>query len=426
MLKLRREVHRLKSKGYTEAIDMWSMGVITLCLLTGDAIISFEELQTMSQVDVTEKLATANHDYPQWRHLNFHGKDFVKRLLVLEPQKRMTAKEAMNHDWFRKPERIAAELDKLYERATIFWSKRSNSIGIIEELQDVVGIEESQSYKGDNARRAPAMKMIPDAGSPYFSLERHLQPAGARTRSILRSKRKRILAELKEADSQFLVNPAQLEHNSMAINTRPKKSLPLRRKKSATDMGRSSPPILRPIEPSLTSSAIRNTLAAQPGLPTDTEAKRRESTMVISWKATMQGLNITATEVTESGKYETTGLMSANILRRPQFPTRTDLGIKQVDANDLFGTAPIEIKAAEAAEAAHAAYEDMYESFPYSQEVANPEDTLERPTKLLARGYTFSPEERELYDEAAKDLPKLSTAKAFSQAIAKRRELKSS
>jgi hypothetical protein len=97
-----------------------------------------------------------------------------------------------------------------------------------------------------------------------------------------------------------------------------------------------------------------------------------------------------------------------------------------VDANDLFGTVPIEIKAAEAAEAAQAAYEDMDESFSFSQEAASEDETIERPTKLLARSYTFSLEERELYDEAAKDLPKLSTAKAFSQAIAKRKQQKRS
>lgn len=403
---------------------MWSMGIITLCLLTGDAFISFEELQTMNQSGITAKLATASGDYPQWRHLNFHGKDFVKRLLVLEPLKRMMAKEAVNHDWFRKPARIALELDKLYERATVFWSQRSNYIGIIEDLPDVIGPEDGQSTKRDGSRSKSAGKRVPDAASPYFSLDRHLQPKGARTRSILHSKRKRILEELKEADSQFLANPTQLKNSLEITNTRRKTSFPLSRKKAAIGISQSTAPLPRPPEPSLASTPIKITLSSRPGRPADVESRKRKPIMNNALGAHMNGRKLATTEGTESGEAET--LISANTPRCRKLTPETGLSMRQVNANDLFGTIPIEIKAAKDAEAAHAAYDEMYESFTYIEDGGSEDDALKRPAKLVARSYTFSLEERELYDEAARDLPKLSTAKAYSTAIKKRKQLKGS
>jgi hypothetical protein len=404
---------------------MWSLGIITLCLLTGDAFISFEELQDMSQADIAVKLAEASRDYPQWRHLNLQGKDFIKKLLVLEPLKRMTAKDAVNHDWFRKPARVALELDKLYERSIVFWSKRSNHIGIVEDLPNVVP-EKAQPEKGSNARRKSSHQRIPDAASPYFGLERHLHPRGARSRSRLYSQRKRLLAELKEADTQFIVTMAQPKQDIVPKVARPEKSFRLQNEDFPIDMSDSAPPILRPIEPSSTGTAITMSLAARSRQPTDTAPRRRISVTSNSLVANRKGQRMSIIEGPESGDGEAQSGNVANKARHRQPSAKTGPFIRQVDANDLFGTIPIEIKAAEAAEAAHAAYDDLFQSFLDNEDEEMADDSAERPAKPLTRSYILSQDDRELYDEAAKDLPKLSTAKAFSQAIAKRKQLKGS
>jgi serine/threonine protein kinase len=405
---------------------MWSLGIITLCLLTGDPFISFEELQDLNQTDIAVKLAQTGRNYPQWRHLNLQGKDFIKRLLVLEPLRRMTAKEAVDHEWFRKPTRIAVELDKLYERSIVFWSKRLSHIGIVEDLPDVLpdvsGRKNFLSNKANNVHRKVAQKRIPEAASPYFGLDRHLHPRGARTKSSLHSQRKRILAELKEADSQFIDSTTRPEEGMAVKLGRFKSSSHLQREDLATDMSSSSTPILRPKEPSSTSGAVRTTLASRPGRPATGEP--RGGTNTISG-ANMSGPQRAVVEAPES-EGDTNNAISANKPRRRTSSPKTGLGIRQVDGNDLFGTIPIEIKAAEAAEAEHAAYDDLFQSFLDREDEEMYDDFAEIPVKPLTSGYTLSQDDREMYDEAAKDLPKLSTAKAFSEAIAKRKMLKGS
>lgn len=409
---------------------MWSLGIITICLLTGDPFISFEELQDLSQADIAVKLAEAGRDYPQWRHLNLQGKDFIRKLLVLEPLKRMTAKEAVNHEWFRKPTRIAVELDKLYERSIVFWSQRSNHIGIVEDLPDalldVSGRKMGQSNKANNAHQNSAQERIPDAASPYFGLERHLNPRGARTKSSRYSQRKRILAALKEGDSQFIDSTAQPEYGIVANPERLKSPFRLQNKDSATEMRDSIPPILQPTELSFTNSAVKTKRATRPGH--STAGKPTKGTSITS---NIIGVNVSGeqkapVEVSESEDEASDSARFANKPRRRTTSAKTGLSIRHVDANDMFGTIPIEIKAAEAAEAENAAYDDLFHSYLDGEDEEMEDHSAERPAKPLARSYTLSQDDREMYDEAAKDLPKLSTAKAFSQAIAKRKQLKDS
>jgi len=372
---------------------MWSLGIITLCLLTGDPFISFEELQDLNQTDIAVKLAQASRNYPQWRHLNLQGKDFVKRLLVLEPLRRMTAKEAVDHEWFRKPTRIAVELDKLYERSIVFWSKRLSHIGIVEDLPDVLsdasGRKKSQLNKANDVHRKVAHKRIPEAASPYFGLDRHLHPRGARTKSSLHLQRKRILAELKEAESQFIDSMARPEQVMAAKLAKSKSSSRLQKEGLATDMSGSTTPVLRPKESSSTSRAVRTELTSRPGRPTAGEPRRGTSITSTISGVNMSGQQKAVVEALES-KGDTNNATSANKPRRRTSSPKAGLSIKQVDGNDLFGTIPIEIKAAEAAEAEHAAYDDIFQSFLDGEDEEMYDDSAEILVKPLTSGYTLT------------------------------------
>jgi hypothetical protein len=392
--------------------------------LTGNPFISFEELQDMNQADIAIKLSQASHDYPPWSQ---QGKDFIKKLIVLEPLKRMTAKEAVDHDWFRKPTRIAVELDKLYERSLVFWSKRPNYIGIVEDLPDVlpkvVRPKKVLSNKGSNAHRKLAHKKIPDATSPYFSLERHLHPCGAHTKSSLYSQRKRMLEDLKDAGSPFIDTTKQPERGAVTKLARLKSPSRLQREEFDTDMTGITSPIRRPTEPSFTDTGIE-TLTSRLRRPIFTVLKGR-SIANNGLGAGTDGMQSAIPERPADEYDKRHDEISANKARRRQPSPETGSGIRQVDACDLFGTIPIEIKAAEAAEAERAAYDD-FQSFLDNEDEEMEYCSVESPPNTQTRSYSISQDDREMYDEAAKDLPKLSTAKAFSQAIAKRKQLKES
>jgi serine/threonine protein kinase len=409
---------------------MWSLGILTLCLLTGDAPITFEELQKMSQDDVAALLVHSTHFHPQWRDVNVHGKDFVRKLLVLDPGKRMTAKEAIQHDWFRKPAKVAAGLDSLYERANKFWSKRPSSRDIIEELVNITELR----------IRNPMPVKIPDAtASPFFSLDRHIQSSGTLTRTDLQSNRRRLLEGLKEADSHFVDALKQVPASTTAKPKTKAKS-----------------PLL-PLLPLRTKSSI---------------GKINDDSLLILTTRKRRSIPEDTTNEEAAGKDS-----RRTKLRRLESESSNDWVVKEVDANDMFGT-PIELRAAEAAEAA---YDDLSPHYPFQDEpdtdlsvlphtylregpsppetcldelspnnpfslgkevnerpslpesfdelsphfqsslvTAIVEDSLERPS--LPRSYTITEEDRELHDEVVKQLPKVTTAKAFSHAIAQKKK----
>src|SRR5436190_367624 len=84
-----------KKTGHGKPVDIWAMGVITYFLLCGytpfDRESDFEEMQAI----LTAKYSFEPADY--WRGVSDHAKDFIRCCLTVDPNKRMTAHEALSH-----------------------------------------------------------------------------------------------------------------------------------------------------------------------------------------------------------------------------------------------------------------------------------------------------------------------------------------
>ncbi|KAI1097845.1 calcium/calmodulin-dependent protein kinase type I [Jackrogersella minutella] len=84
-----------KKTGHGKPVDIWAMGVITYFLLCGytpfDRDTDFEEMQAILNADYSFQPA----EY--WRGVSDHAKDFIRRCLTVDPNKRMTAHEALSH-----------------------------------------------------------------------------------------------------------------------------------------------------------------------------------------------------------------------------------------------------------------------------------------------------------------------------------------
>lgn len=76
--------------------DMWSVGVITFCLVTGKS-----PFQRSHELEIKEAIYDAKYHYPNnlVDRLSSEVKDFISKLLVVESEKRMTAKDALLHPW---------------------------------------------------------------------------------------------------------------------------------------------------------------------------------------------------------------------------------------------------------------------------------------------------------------------------------------
>jgi calcium/calmodulin-dependent protein kinase I len=84
-----------KKTGHGKPVDIWAMGVITYFLLCGytpfDRDNDFEEMQAILNADYS----FLPIDY--WRAVSDHAKDFIRKCLTIDPNKRMTAHEALSH-----------------------------------------------------------------------------------------------------------------------------------------------------------------------------------------------------------------------------------------------------------------------------------------------------------------------------------------
>lgn len=97
-----------KKTGHGKPVDIWAMGVITYFLLCGytpfDRDTDFEEMQAILNADYSFQPA----DY--WRGVSSHAKDFIRRCLTVDPNRRMTAHEALSHA-FVAPWNLGADAD---------------------------------------------------------------------------------------------------------------------------------------------------------------------------------------------------------------------------------------------------------------------------------------------------------------------------
>ena len=122
---------KINTNGYTKAVDLWSVGCVTVVLLTGGypffepgSSEYSERLANMCNLEGLEKSQV-------WQEVGDRPKSFVRRLLVLDERLRMTATESLTHEWFTNDiHRI--DFEELYQRAIRHWRPRVAKEPVIE------------------------------------------------------------------------------------------------------------------------------------------------------------------------------------------------------------------------------------------------------------------------------------------------------
>ncbi|KAL1641311.1 spindle assembly checkpoint kinase [Diplodia intermedia] len=79
---------------YSEKVDLWSLGVLTYEFLVGEA--PFEDTPVMTQ----RRIARAEMTVPSF--VSPEARDLIKKLLVLDPEKRLPLEEVEKHPWIIK------------------------------------------------------------------------------------------------------------------------------------------------------------------------------------------------------------------------------------------------------------------------------------------------------------------------------------
>jgi len=97
---------------YTSSVDMWSLGCVIYWVLTG--LIPFARstpLQLASILDdmfPIEPLRTSQ--------VSDAGVDFLRKLLTVQPDRRLSAVDALQHEWLREVRQWGEELEAMAKK----------------------------------------------------------------------------------------------------------------------------------------------------------------------------------------------------------------------------------------------------------------------------------------------------------------------
>lgn len=86
------------ARNYTRACDLWSLGVITFILLSGNVPFDGE---TNQEVFAAVRNGYFDFKAPEWNNISKKAKGFITQLLKKDPSVRMTATQAMEHPWLQ-------------------------------------------------------------------------------------------------------------------------------------------------------------------------------------------------------------------------------------------------------------------------------------------------------------------------------------
>ncbi|KAF2211945.1 hypothetical protein CERZMDRAFT_121310 [Cercospora zeae-maydis SCOH1-5] len=100
-----------KKSGHGKPVDVWAIGVITYFLLCG-----YTPFDRDSNLEEMQAILVADYSFTPleyWRGVSSTARQFIKRCLTIDPTKRMTAHEALSHEWIAGPDSGRGEEDLL-------------------------------------------------------------------------------------------------------------------------------------------------------------------------------------------------------------------------------------------------------------------------------------------------------------------------
>jgi len=95
-------------RNYNQKCDIWSCGVIMYILLVG-----YPPFNGKSTEFIFNKVLEGNFSMkgPDWNKVSTLAKDLVTKMLTYDPEKRPSAQDVLEHEWFSKVEQIEEKVD---------------------------------------------------------------------------------------------------------------------------------------------------------------------------------------------------------------------------------------------------------------------------------------------------------------------------
>ena len=145
----------LQGRPHGKPVDLWSLGVVLFMLLGGYP--PFYEPED-DQKTMFRKIVNAEYEFhaENWAEVSEEAKDLIRGLLTLDPRKRLTVDQALEHPWLRKSreELVVHQLNKNMVALRTFRAARSAAAQATVLAGATVAIEVARQLSGANLTKA--------------------------------------------------------------------------------------------------------------------------------------------------------------------------------------------------------------------------------------------------------------------------------
>lgn len=243
----------LKNHPHDQSCDMWSIAVIAYISLVG-----YPPFMEEDQRVLFKKIRYGEYTFYEedWVGISHESKDFIKQLLVVDPDRRMTASNALRHQWFHSDESSLCS---------------TNKVSNIRELKSSMDdMDEFHEPKNSNYK---SFQLLPDSLSPMNQIEDLKKRISTRKVTVSNSKQRQAPNEsvTRTPQKQNIESPTANQEFFSSISTKVSTSLPTR---SPTD-GVMSTKLSSPL--SRTRSSTNGVRSAKPSSPARSPTKGMRS-----------------------------------------------------------------------------------------------------------------------------------------------------
>ena len=105
------------NRKYNEKCDIWSMGVILYILLSGTP-----PFNAANDKRIMEKVQEGKYtmDIPEFKKVSDNAKDLIKKMLHFDYETRISAKQCLEHPWFKDLDANTESLEGTLSNLTSF------------------------------------------------------------------------------------------------------------------------------------------------------------------------------------------------------------------------------------------------------------------------------------------------------------------
>lgn len=140
----------------TPSADMWAIGVVAYMMLSGES-----PFLSDSEEDTFRRITEGRWEFSDvFDYVSKEAKDFITRLLMKEPRKRMTADQCLEHDWIKSPGFTGKRKSKGISESELVLEKRSLPISPTEKKRQESRKFDEQDMAQDTQMLEPKVKKL--------------------------------------------------------------------------------------------------------------------------------------------------------------------------------------------------------------------------------------------------------------------------